>query len=30
MFVAAGYDKDKNNLIDFGEFVEALYEASKL
>ncbi|CDJ59723.1 hypothetical protein, conserved [Eimeria maxima] len=22
------YDKDKNNLIDFGEFVEALYEAS--
>ncbi|XP_026191510.1 probable calcium-binding protein CML17 [Cyclospora cayetanensis] len=23
------YDKDKNNLIDFGEFVEALYELDK-
>ncbi|RQX71234.1 protein kinase [Toxoplasma gondii CAST] len=29
LFVRADYDADKNNLIDFGEFVEALYNVDK-
>lgn len=28
VFCVSGFDRDRNNLIDFGEFVEGLYEAS--